>query len=70
MNFYEMVELLDNLKSAKIYAGAEFGRLCNSKQYIEACVFQSVRDSLSQNIELLESYISAKGGRVEDFHEH
>lgn len=51
-----MMELLDNLETARIYAGAEFERLCNNKQHIDACVFQSIRDSIAQNIQLLQSY--------------
>lgn len=56
MNTVNMMALLDNLETARIYAGAEFERLCNNKQYIDACVFQSIRDSIAQNIQLLQSY--------------
>ena len=61
MDPYDFNNLMDSLKIAKIYAGAECGRLCNHKQHIDACVFQAIRDSLGQNIELLESYASCKG---------
>lgn len=56
MNTVNMMALLDNLETARIYAGAEFERLGNNKQYIDACVFQSIRDSIAQNIQLLQSY--------------
>lgn len=57
MNDRDFKELLDNLKTARIYAGAEFERLCNKNKYIAACVFQSIRDSIEQNIDLLQSYM-------------
>lgn len=60
MNAYDIKNLFDNLDAAKIYAGAEFERLCNNNQFIDACVFQSIRDSIAQNIQLLQSYIIAK----------
>ena len=60
MNASDLRELLDNLDTARIYAGAEFERLCNANEHIDACVFQSVRDSLKQNIQLLQSYIAVK----------
>ena len=61
MNAYDLKNLLDNLETARIYAGAEFERLCNNNQHIDACVFQSIRDSISQNIQLLQSYVICKG---------
>ena len=60
MNAYDAKILLDNLDEARINAGAEFERLCNNKQYIDACVFQGIRDSIAQNIQLLQSYIYAE----------
>lgn len=60
MNFYDIRTLLDNLNTARIYAGAEFDRLCNNNQHIDACVFQSIRDSIEQNIQLLKSYVICK----------
>lgn len=60
MNAYDVDNLLNNLDTARIYAGAEFERLCNNNQHIDACVFQSIRDSIAQNIQLLQSYIVAK----------
>lgn len=60
MNDYDFKTLLDNLNTARIYAGAELGRLCNKNQHIDACVFQSIRDSLTQNIQLLQSYVICK----------
>lgn len=58
MNDY--IEMLDYLETARICAGAEFGRLCNNNQHIDACVFQSIRDSIAQNIQLLKSYMMCK----------
>lgn len=58
---HEIIELYDYLDTARIYAGAECGRLCNKNQHIDACVFQSIRDSMVQNIQLLESYMACKG---------
>ncbi len=60
VNAYDVKNLFDNLDEARIYAGAEFERLCNNNQHIDACVFQSIRDSIAQNIQLLQSYIVAK----------
>ena len=60
MNAYDVKTLLDNLDTARIYAGAEFERLCNNNQHIDACVFQSIRDSIAQNIQLLQSYVICK----------
>ncbi len=57
MNDYDVKILLDTLDTAKIYAGAELGRLCNNNQHIDACVFQSIRDSIARNIKLLQSYM-------------
>ena len=66
MNAYDVIKLLDDLESARIYAGAEFERLCNNNQHIEACVFQSIRDSIAQNIQLLQSYVICKEEREEE----
>lgn len=60
MNDYNVRTLLDNMSTARIYAGAEFERLCNNNQHIDACVFQSIRDSIVQNIQLLQSYMICK----------
>lgn len=59
-NFYDFRKIMDALETTRIYAGAEMERLCNDHQYIDACVFQSVRDSIAQNIQLLESYKQCK----------
>lgn len=48
------------IKEARILAGAEMERLCNENEYLDACIFQSVRDSLAINIQLLESYKTCK----------
>jgi len=66
MNAHDIRTLLDNLETARIYAGAEFEKLCNNNQYIDACVFQSIRDSIAQNIQLLQSYMICKAERKED----
>lgn len=60
MNAYDVRILLDCLNTARIYAGAEFERLCNNNQHIDACVFQSIRDSVAQNIQLMQSYVICK----------
>jgi len=56
----DLSDLLDALYTAKIYAGAEVGRLCNNNEHIDACVFQSVRDSIAQNIKVVQSYAICK----------
>ena len=66
MNAYDVKNLLDNLETARIYAGAEFERLCNNNQHIDACVFQSIRDSIAQNIQLLQSYVICKAESGEE----
>jgi len=66
MNAYDFRNLLDNLETARIYAGAECGRLCNNNQHIDACVFQSIRDSIAQNIQLLQSYVICKAEGSEE----
>lgn len=60
MNERDIRTLLDNLETARINAGAEFERLCNNKQYIDACIFQSLRNGIAHNIQLLQSYVIAK----------
>lgn len=57
MNAYDMRALIDTLETARIYAGAEFERLCNENNHIEAVIFQSVRDNLSLNIQILKDYV-------------
>lgn len=63
MNAYDVKALLDSLDTARIYAGAEFEKLCNNNQHIDACVFQSIRDSIAQNIQLLQSYVICRAER-------
>jgi hypothetical protein len=58
----DLEELFDALETARIYAGAKMERLCNNNEHIDACVFQAVRDSLAQNIQSLQSYVSCKTG--------
>lgn len=60
MNAYDLRNLFDTLETARIYAGAEMERLCNNNQHIDACVFQSISDSIAQNIQLLQSYVICK----------
>lgn len=66
MNAYDFMTLIDYLESARIYAGSEFETLCNNNQHIDACVFQSVRDSIAQNIQLLQSYVKCKAERSDE----
>lgn len=56
-----LIELLDSLETARIIAGAEMERLCNENKHTQACVFQAIRDSLAQNINLLQSYNTLYG---------
>lgn len=56
----DLSELFDALETARIYAGAKMERLCNNNKHIDACVFQAVRDSLAQDIQLLKSYMFCK----------
>lgn len=60
MRPYAIKALIDSLETARIYAGAEFEKLCNNNQHIDACVLQSIRDSIAQNIQLLQSYATCK----------
>lgn len=60
MNDCDVRTLLDNLNTARINAGAEFERLCNNNQYLDACIFQSLRNGIAQNIQLLQSYVICK----------
>ena len=63
MNAYDMRALLDNINTARTYAGAEFERLCNENNHIEALVFQSVRDNLALNIQILKDYVIVTSGK-------
>ena len=56
MKSKDFKNLYDALETARIYAGAEEENLCNADKYIDACVFQSIRDSIAQNMKLLQSY--------------
>lgn len=60
MNAYDMRALLRSIETARIYAGAEFERSCNENNHIEAVIFQSVRDSLALNIQILKDYVVVK----------
>ena len=64
MNSYDMKTLLDNLDTARIYAGAEFERLCNENKYIEAVIFQGVRDSIANNIRVLQDYARSERSKL------
>ncbi len=44
------------IMEARILAGAEMERLCNEKKYLDASIFQSVRDNMAANIQLLTTY--------------
>lgn len=47
-----------HLNMAKIYAGERFEKLGNSKQFMEAIIFERIRDSLAENLQTLYSYLS------------
>lgn len=66
MDKYDKRRLLDSLETARIYAGAEMEKLCNTNQHIDACVFSSIRDSLAQNIQLLKDYVKCKESEVSE----
>jgi hypothetical protein len=66
MKAYDFRTLLDNLDTARIYAGTEFERLCKNNQHIDACVFQSIRDSITRNIQFLQSYVICEEEGSED----
>lgn len=61
---YDIFEIMENMDTARIYSGSVFGRLCNENKHIDACIFQSIRDSLAQNIQLLKSYMICKEEEV------
>lgn len=63
MTYYDMRSLLDYLESARIYAGAEFERLCNENNHIEAIIFQSIRDDLAHHIQTLKDYVIVKSDK-------
>jgi len=57
MNFYDMRYMLANLDIAREYAGSEFEKLCNENNLVEAMVFQGIRDSIANNIQVLKDYM-------------
>lgn len=52
----DMANLINELRTARIYAGAEFEKLCNEKNMEEALIFQNMRDALQAQIEVVERY--------------
>lgn len=48
--------LLEALKEARIYAGAEFEACCNENEYSRAIYFSGFRDVLATYIRSLEDY--------------
>ena len=52
--------LIDNLQTAAIYAGALMEENCNDYNYIEACVYQNIRDTLKAQIQTVESLQAVK----------
>jgi hypothetical protein len=50
--------LLEALKEARIYAGAEFEACCNENEYSRAIYFSGFRDVLATYISSLEDYKS------------
>lgn len=56
MKSKDFKNLYDTLETARILAGAECERQYSANEFIDSCVFQSIKDSIAQNIKLLESY--------------
>lgn len=56
MKSYVYENIYNSLETARIYAGAEFDRLYNNKQYLDACIFQSIITDIIHNEDLLDSY--------------
>ena len=52
----DVMRLKDAIMEARILAGAEMERLCNENNYLEASIFQSVRDNMAANIQTLQTY--------------
>lgn len=50
--------LLEAIKEARIYAGAEFEACCNENEYSRAIYFSGFRDVLATYIRSLEDYKS------------
>ncbi len=48
--------LLESLKEARIYAGAEFEACCNDGEHSRAIYFSGFRDMLATHIRSLEDY--------------
>ena len=53
-----LLQLLDALSEAKIYAGAEFEALCNEKNYESAYMFNMLRDTLQAERVVIADYIT------------
>lgn len=56
MKSNDFKNLYNTLVTARIYASEQHEKLYNANEYIDACIFQSIRDSIDQNIKLLKSY--------------
>lgn len=63
-----MDDLLDALETARIHAGAEMGKLCNQQKWIEALIFESLRDILACQLNVIKEYAVCKN--VERYEGH
>ena len=57
---YNVKTLLNDLETVRTNAQTEYKRLCNNNQYIDACVFQIIRDRIDQDIQLLQPYVRGR----------
>ena len=57
----ELQIVINSLSNARIIIGANFEKLSNEKKYTEALLFQVIRDSLANIIQVLMDYSSTKG---------
>lgn len=53
-------ELIDTLQAARIFAGAEMGKLNNQNKYADAIVFMSIRDNIAGQINIIKEYALCK----------
>ena len=57
----ELQIVINSLSNARIVIGANFETLANEKKYAEALLFQVIRDSLADIIQVLMDYSSTEG---------
>lgn len=60
MDVYDR-NLMDALEIARTSANTQMEKLCNNRQYIDGCIYQSIRDNIDVDIQLLKSYLYCKG---------